>query len=83
MKKTDYSNEHTITSCSGVSYLDNIYLNLSQSLTFDEMQLLLEVSNTAYNSEFNVYIKIKLLLMKIILGMQIKKSERHSNSALD
>lgn len=52
VKKTDNSDEHTVTSSSGRSYLDD-----SQSLTFDEMQLLQEVSNTTYNSEFHVYKK--------------------------
>lgn len=66
MKKTDDSDEHTVTSTSVMSYLDD-----TQSLTSDEMQLLQEVSNTAYNSEFHVYIKIKILVirMKVIMGM--------------
>lgn len=80
VKKTDDSDEHTVTSSSAGSYLND-----SQSLTFDKMQLLQEVPNTAYNSEFHVYIKIKLLemRMRLIMGMQIKKSKRHSNRALD
>lgn len=82
MKKTDDSDEllHTVTSSSGVSYLDD-----SQCLTFDEMQLLQEVSNRAYNSEFYVYIEIKLLVirMKVVMRMQTKNSEKHSISAVD
>lgn len=69
-----------MTTFPAVSHLED-----SQSLTFDKIQLLQEVSNTAYNSEFHVYIKIKILAvrMNVIMGMQIKKSERHSNSTLD
>lgn len=81
-KKTDDSDEllHTVTSSSGVSCLDD-----SQSLTFDEMQLLQEVSNRPYNSEFYVYIDTKPLVirMKVVMGMQIKNSEKHGNSAVD
>lgn len=69
-----------MTTFPAVSHLED-----SQSLTFDKIQLLQEVSNSAYNSEFHVYIKIKILAvrMNVIMGMQIKKSERHSNSTLD
>lgn len=81
-QKTDDSDEllHTVTSSSGVSCLDD-----SQSLTFDEMQLLQEVSNRVYNSEFYVYIEIKPLVirMKVVMGMQIENSEKHGNSAVD
>lgn len=80
VKKTENSEEWVMTTFPAVSHLED-----SQSLTFDKIQLLQEVSNTAYNSEFHVYIKIKILAvrMNVIMGMQIKKSERHSNSTLD
>lgn len=45
-----------------------------------------EVSDAAYNSEFHVYIQIKLLVirMKVTMGMQIKNSEKNTKfSALD